>query len=148
MALRVGDTKEATATRKAINVLYLAMRMAARKTIAENFPTVIFEFWIEFWIELNGLAGCKVHFWYNHGKPRESSFHPEHDQQKGGTEALYRTQSNSTRGRSICNSLRRRCNPARINRQDEKPNIKGEVNDAKNINQGAKRWGSTKKCFS
>ena len=36
----MGDMEEATAMKKANSVLYLALRMAARKTISEKLPTV------------------------------------------------------------------------------------------------------------
>ena len=36
----MGDTEEATAMKKANSVLYLALGMAARKTISDKFPTV------------------------------------------------------------------------------------------------------------
>ena len=36
----MGDMEEATALKKANSVLYLALRMAARETISDKFPTV------------------------------------------------------------------------------------------------------------
>ena len=38
----VGDMEEMTAAKNAISVLYLALRMTARKTISDKFPTVNF----------------------------------------------------------------------------------------------------------